>query len=101
MCIRDSRYADGRCQLRADDCRRLDVHRSAGHRARHVQHVAECRPVSYTHLICHLDSKSTMQIDITINKGRGYVPADENREYCTDVNVIPIDVYKRQVFPLE
>ena len=42
-------------------------------------------------VICHLDSKSTMQIDITINKGRGYVPADENREYCTDVNVIPID----------
>ena len=30
-------------------------------------------------------------MDITINKGRGYVPADENREYCTDVNVIPID----------
>ena len=34
-------------------------------------------------------------MDITINKGRGYVPADENREYCTDVNVIPIDsIYK-------
>ena len=32
-----------------------------------------------------------MQIDITINKGRGYVPADENREFCTDLNVIPID----------
>ena len=42
-------------------------------------------------VICHLDSKATMQIDLTINKGRGYVPADENREYCTDVNVIPID----------
>ncbi|WP_440429568.1 DNA-directed RNA polymerase subunit alpha, partial [Phocaeicola plebeius] len=42
-------------------------------------------------VICHLDSKATMQIDITINKGRGYVPADENREFCTDVNVIPID----------
>ena len=42
-------------------------------------------------VICHLDSKATMQIDITINKGRGYVPADENRDYCTDVNVIPID----------
>ena len=42
-------------------------------------------------VICHLDSKATMQMDITINKGRGYVPADENREYCTDVNVIPID----------
>jgi DNA-directed RNA polymerase subunit alpha len=42
-------------------------------------------------VICHLDLKATMQIDITINRGRGYIPADENREYCTDVNVIPID----------
>ena len=23
--------------------------------------------------------------------GRGYVPADENRQFCTDVNVLPID----------
>src|SRR5574344_1910767 len=42
-------------------------------------------------VICHLDSKATMQIELTINKGRGYVPSEENREYCTDVNVIPID----------
>ena len=32
-----------------------------------------------------------MQIEITINKGRGYVPADENREFCSDVNQIAID----------
>ena len=42
-------------------------------------------------VICHLDAKATMRIEISINKGRGYVPAEENREYCTDVNVIPID----------
>ena len=42
-------------------------------------------------VICHLDAKASMQIDLTINKGRGYVPADENREFCTDVNVLPID----------
>ena len=42
-------------------------------------------------VICHLDAKATMQIEIGINKGRGYVPADENRGFCTDVNVIPID----------
>ena len=42
-------------------------------------------------VICHLDSKATMQIEISINKGRGYVPAEENRDYCTEVNVIPID----------
>ena len=42
-------------------------------------------------VICHLDAKASMQIEISINKGRGYVPADENREFCTDVNVLPID----------
>jgi len=42
-------------------------------------------------VICHLDSQATLQIDITINKGRGYVPSEENREYCTDVNTLPID----------
>ncbi len=42
-------------------------------------------------VICHLDAKASMQIDLTINKGRGYVPADENRQFCTDLNVLPID----------
>lgn len=42
-------------------------------------------------VICHLDSKATMKIDLTINRGRGYVPAEENRQFCTDVNVLPID----------
>ena len=42
-------------------------------------------------VICHLDSSASFQIYITINKGRGYVPADENRNPADDVNVIPID----------
>ena len=42
-------------------------------------------------VICHLDSSASFQIDITINKGRGYVPADENRNPADDVNVLPID----------
>ena len=42
-------------------------------------------------VICHLDAKATMQMELTINKGRGYVPAEENQVYCTDVNVIAID----------
>ena len=42
-------------------------------------------------VICHLDAKATMQMEISINKGRGYVPSEENREFCTDVNVLPID----------
>ena len=42
-------------------------------------------------VICRLDPKAKMQIEISINKGRGYVVSDENRVYCTDVNTIPID----------
>jgi DNA-directed RNA polymerase subunit alpha len=42
-------------------------------------------------VICHLDAKASMQIELTINKGRGYVPSEENQIYCTDVNVIAID----------
>ena len=38
-----------------------------------------------------MDSNASFQIDITINKGRGYVPAEENRNPNDEVNVIPID----------
>jgi len=41
--------------------------------------------------ICHLDSSASFQIELNINKGRGYVPADENRGLSDDVNVIAID----------
>ena len=61
-------------------------------------------------VICHLDSSAKMQIEISINKGRGYVPSDENREYCTDPMMIPIDSiytpivnvnYRREPFRVE
>ncbi len=42
-------------------------------------------------VICTMDPKASMQIEITVNKGRGYVPADEHREYCEEVNQLPID----------
>lgn len=42
-------------------------------------------------VICHLDSNANFQIELNINKGRGYVPADENRALSDDVNVIAID----------
>lgn len=41
--------------------------------------------------ICHLDPSANVQIELTINKGRGWVPADENRDPNADVHVIAID----------
>ena len=43
-------------------------------------------------VICHLDPKASIEIELNINKGRGYVPSDENRVLCTDnVNELAID----------
>jgi DNA-directed RNA polymerase subunit alpha len=42
-------------------------------------------------VICHMDSSASFDITLTINKGRGYVPAEENRTPSDEINVIPID----------
>lgn len=42
-------------------------------------------------VICHLDPQATLDIEISINKGRGYVPSEENRIYCKDINELAID----------
>ena len=52
-------------------------------------------------VICHLDSSASFQIDITINKGRGYVPADENRNPADDVNVIPYTPIRNVKYAVE
>ncbi|WP_301345024.1 DNA-directed RNA polymerase subunit alpha [uncultured Muribaculum sp.] len=42
-------------------------------------------------VICHLDSAASFTLEFTINKGRGWVPAEENAVAGDDVNVIAID----------
>lgn len=42
-------------------------------------------------VICHLDPSASFTLDFTINKGRGWVPADENEVPANDVNIIAID----------
>ena len=42
-------------------------------------------------VICNLDPKAGFQLDITINKGRGYVQAEENRSSNDPIDVIAID----------
>lgn len=44
-------------------------------------------------VICELDPKQGFELEYSINKGRGWVPADENREMLAgaDPNVIAID----------
>lgn len=42
-------------------------------------------------VICHMDPSTSFQIDLNINKGRGYVSADENRNANDTIDTIAVD----------
>jgi DNA-directed RNA polymerase subunit alpha len=42
-------------------------------------------------IICRMEPEVKLQMDITINKGRGYVPSAENKPIDAEFGVIPID----------
>ena len=42
-------------------------------------------------LICHMEPFVNLEMELTITKGRGYVPADENLPKDAPIGVIPLD----------
>jgi DNA-directed RNA polymerase subunit alpha len=42
-------------------------------------------------VICHIDPSVNLEMELTITKGRGYVPADENMPKDAPIGVIPVD----------
>jgi DNA-directed RNA polymerase subunit alpha len=43
------------------------------------------------HVICHMDGNVKIKFELTIDKGRGYVPGDENKPVNAPAGYIPID----------
>ena len=41
--------------------------------------------------ICSLETAVKLEITLNIGKGRGFVPADENRDENTPIGTIPVD----------
>ena len=41
--------------------------------------------------ICHMEPKTELHVTISVDKGRGYVPADENKKVTDPIGVIAID----------
>ncbi len=41
--------------------------------------------------ICHMEPSVELQMEITINKGRGYVPAEENKPLDAEFGLVPVD----------
>lgn len=42
-------------------------------------------------VICHMDESVEIELELFLDKGRGYVPAEENRQADNSSNYIPID----------
>ena len=42
-------------------------------------------------VICHLDDGAEINIEFTVNNGKGYVPADKNRPDDAPIGYIPVD----------
>ena len=42
-------------------------------------------------VICNMDTSTSLSMELTIQKGRGYVPASENMPVDAEIGVIPID----------
>jgi DNA-directed RNA polymerase subunit alpha len=42
-------------------------------------------------VICHMEQDVELQMEIVVNKGRGYVPAEENKPLDPEFGLIPID----------
>ncbi|MDD3479429.1 MAG: DNA-directed RNA polymerase subunit alpha [Paludibacteraceae bacterium] len=42
-------------------------------------------------VLCKMDVSATFKMELTINKGRGYLPAEENKLVADEIGVIPID----------
>ncbi len=43
------------------------------------------------HVICHMEPDVKIQIELSISKGRGYVPAEENKPLETEFGLIAVD----------
>ena len=49
------------------------------------------RVLNPDHVICHMEEDVKLQIEMTINRGRGYVPAEENKPLESEFGLVALD----------
>jgi DNA-directed RNA polymerase subunit alpha len=52
---------------------------------------ADFQVLNPDHVICHLDSSKSFEIELFLDKGRGYIPAEENKPAEQSFGYIPVD----------
>ncbi|MFD2239048.1 DNA-directed RNA polymerase subunit alpha [Aureimonas populi] len=56
-----------------------------------IQTVGDIEILNPAHEICTLDEGAEIRIEFTVNTGKGYVPADQNRAEDAPIGLIPVD----------
>ena len=60
-------------------------------RAGDIQTVGDVEVLNPDHEICTLDDGAEIRMEFTVNIGKGYVPADQNRAEDAPIGLIPVD----------
>ncbi len=69
----------------------LDVKGPAEVRASHIQATSDVEIVNPDLYICTLAAKGHLRMELNVEKGKGYVPAERNKREGQPIGVIPID----------
>ena len=69
----------------------LDVKGPADVRASHIQASSDVEIVNPDLYICTLAAKGHLRMELNVERGKGYVPADRNKREGQPIGVIPID----------
>jgi len=69
---------------------RLDARGPADITAADIQTTADVEILNPTQHVASLNAKGRLAIDITVNRGRGYVSAERNKDSAT-IGIIPVD----------
>jgi len=69
----------------------LDVKGPAEVRASHIQASSDVEIVNPDLYICTLAAKGHLRMELNVEKGKGYVPAERNKREGQPIGVIPID----------
>jgi DNA-directed RNA polymerase subunit alpha len=56
-----------------------------------IQTVGDVEILNPDHVICTLDSGAEIRMELTVNTGKGYLPADRNRSEDAPIGLIPVD----------
>jgi DNA-directed RNA polymerase subunit alpha len=56
-----------------------------------IQTVGDVEILNPDHTICTLDEGAEIRMELTVNTGKGYVPADRNRAEDAPIGLIPVD----------